>query len=98
MHDFWVDELSGHLSLSVSHAARASVFSQGASKDCILHPAINISLSKFHLKIRADGLSLRGERGTKVPDMKVQLLDLVVDMILEVRLRYVCISCVPTGT
>lgn len=71
MQDFWIDSLTGKLSLSVKHATRATVFTRGQNTLVPSYPSVSLSVRDFHLKIRSDGMTLKGERGTKVPDMKV---------------------------
>lgn len=84
MHDFWIDSLAGHVSLHIKHAQKTSLCTRGVTQTVSLAPTVSLSLTHFHANIRCDGLYLKGERGTKVPDMKVQLLDLAVDLAMEV--------------
>lgn len=71
MQDFWIDLITGRLSLQIKHAQKTTLFVRGQSQLCPIHPAVTISLTDFKLKLRLDGLYLKGERGTKVPDAKV---------------------------
>lgn len=71
MLDFHVDTLTGRVALSIGHADRTAVFGHSGSTTCDTMPTVSLSVTNFQLKLRADGLSLKGERGTKVPDMKV---------------------------
>ena len=72
MHDFWIDALTGHVALSIKHAAKTTVCARGQSQVMLLHPVVAVTVSDLKLKARFDNLFLKGERGTKVPDIKVR--------------------------
>ncbi len=74
MHDFWIDSLTGSLSLHVQHGHKTAVFVRGQNTTCVHMPSIACHIPDFSVKLRVNGLSLKGESGTKVPNLTVAML------------------------
>jgi hypothetical protein len=71
LHDFWIDYVTGNLHLSVQHGQRSQLCVRGQNQVHVHSPSIVLSIRDLQLKLRVDGFSLVGDKGTKVPDLKV---------------------------
>ena len=71
VQDFWVDSLTGSVALSLQHGQRVSVNVRGQWQARTQHPAVIVRLRDVSLRLRVVGFNMVGEKGTKVPDMKV---------------------------
>ncbi len=90
IQDFWVDSIVGGVSLSVQHGQRVSVNVRGQTQSRAQHPFILVRLRDVSVRLRVEGFALKGEKGTKVPDLKV----CVSDGVCVCRV-HVCAACMP---
>lgn len=72
LRDFWVEGIRTAMQMSVQHAKASPVYTQGRMSMRYEDPKIVLTLSDTSLTIKADGIALKGEKGTSVPNLNVK--------------------------